>query len=158
QIKTRLGISAQIGPPLGEQPWFLARQSGPLLPLIPPVVWRRRAENLANNPRLRGQRLVAQIFDAGRNELRALAPPNKSDEFFATLFRLLQEQLGERLDLPAASITEAVIEDHLRPKRVPEATLLHVQDLFQASNLARYAQIKSRQELAALVSRLETTL
>ena len=38
-----------------------------------------------------------------------------SDEFFAVLFRLLQEQLGERLDLPASAITEAVIEERLSP-------------------------------------------
>ena len=32
----------------------------------------------------------------------------------------LQEQLGERLDLPASAITEAVIEEHLRPRGAPE--------------------------------------
>ena len=70
----------------------------------------------------------------------------------------MQEQLGERLDLPASSITEAVIDEHLRPRRVPEAILAQVHELFQACNLARYAQIKSSQELAALIPKLETTL
>jgi len=129
-----------------------------VLALISAVVWRRRAENLANNPRLRRQRQVAQIIRDGLNELGRLASANKSEEFFATLFRLLQEQLGERLDLPAFSITEAVIDEHLRPRRVPETTLAQVHELFQACNLARYAQIKSSQELAALIPRFETTL
>ena len=130
----------------------------PVLALFSAVVLRRRAENLANNPRLRRQRAVAQIIREGLEELHQLASQNKSDEFFATLFRLLQEQLGERLDLPASSITEAVIEERLRPKGVPEAILGGLQELFQTCNLARYAPIKSSQELAALIPKLETTL
>jgi hypothetical protein len=90
--------------------------------------------------------------------LRRLAAENKSDDFFATLFRLLQEQLGERLDCPASAITEAVIEERLRPRGVPEATLNALRELFQTCNLARYAPIRSSQELAALIPRLETSL
>lgn len=157
-IKTRLGTLGQTGPVLVQQPWFLALQSVPVLALFSAVVLRRRAENLANNPRLRRQRAVAQIIREGLEELHQLASQNKSDEFFATLFRLLQEQLGERLDLPASSITEAVIEERLRPKGVPEAILGGLQELFQTCNLARYAPIKSSQELAALIPKLETTL
>jgi len=78
--------------------------------------------------------------------------------FFATLFRLLQEQLGERLDLPATAITEAVIEEHLRPRAVPTTTLAPLQELFQTCNLARYAPIKTSQELAAIIPRLESVL
>src|SRR5436190_7750608 len=156
-IKTRLGTVAQIAPPLVQQTWFLALQGVPVLALISAVAIRRRAENLANNPRLRRRRQVAQVIRDGLEELRRLASENKSDEFFATLFRLLQEQLGERLDLPASSITEAVIDEQLRPRRVPEAILAQIQELFQACNLARYAQIKSSQELAALIPKLETT-
>ena len=44
---------------------------------------------------------------------------------------LLQEQLGERLDLPASAITEAVIEEHLRPRNVPETPLAQLHELFQ---------------------------
>jgi hypothetical protein len=88
-------------------------------------------------------------------DLRRLANENKSDEFFATFFRLLQEQLGERLDMPATAITEAVVEERLRPRGVPDPTLVSLQELFQTCNLARYAPIKSSQELAALIPKLE---
>ena len=63
-------------------------------------------------------------------ELRRLAAENKSDEFFAVLFHLLQEQLGERLDVPASAITEAVIEEQLRPKRAPEPVLASLQETY----------------------------
>jgi hypothetical protein len=157
-IKPRLGTVAQIGPPLVQQPWFLALQAVPVLAWLSAVVWRRRAEMLANNPRLRRRRQVAQLIRRGLLELRQLASDNKSDDFFATLVRLLQEQLGERLDLPASAITEAVIEERLRPRGVPEATLASLHELFQTCNLARYAPIKTSQELAAIIPKLEASL
>ncbi len=156
-IKTRMGTMAQISPPLIQQPWFVALQGVPVLAWISALVWRRRAEALANNPRLRRQRQVANLIRGGLVELRQQAAQNKSEEFFAGLFRLLQEQLGERLDLPASSITEAVIEEHLRPRRVPEPILTQVQELFHACNLARYAKARSSGELATLCSKIDVT-
>ena len=62
---------------------------------------------MANNPRLRRQRQVARIIHTGLSDLRHIAAENNSDQFFATLVRLLQEQLGERLDLPELRGTRA---------------------------------------------------
>jgi hypothetical protein len=157
-IKPRLGTVVQIGPPLVQRPWFLALQAVPVLAWLSAVIWRRRTELLANNPRLRRQRQVAQIIRQGLLELRQFASDNKSEDFFAALFRLLQEQLGERLDLPASAITEAVIEERLRPRGVPEATLSSLRDLFQTCNLARYAPVKTSQELAAMIPKFEAIL
>jgi hypothetical protein len=156
--KQHWGTVAQLGPPLVQQPWFLALQGVPLLAWVSALVWRKRADQLANNPRLRRQRLVAIIIRNGLVQLRQLATAQKSDDFFAALFRLLQEQLGERLDLPATAITEAVIEEQLRPRQVAEGVLAPLHDLFQICNLARYAPFKTRQELAAMIPKLETVL
>jgi hypothetical protein len=156
--KQRLGTLAQIGPPVAVQPWFLALQGVPVLAFLSAIAWRRRADNLARNPRLRRQRQVALIVHDGLAELRRLAAANNSDEFFATLFRLLQEQLGERLDLPASAITEAVVDERLRPRGVQEATLSSLQELFQACNLARYAPVKTSQELAAVIPKFENVV
>jgi hypothetical protein len=157
-IKTRLGTVGQISLPLAQQPWFVALQAIPFLVLVSSVIVRRRAENFANNPRLRRQKQVVQIIKEGLVDLRRLAAENKSDEFFASLFRLLQEQIGERLDLPAFAITEAVIEEQLIPRGAPESTLGQVRELFQACNLARYAPVRSSHELAAFIPKLESTL
>jgi len=157
-IKQHPGELAQIRPPLARQSWFLALQSVPLLGWLCAAVWRKRSDLLANNPRLRRQRQVAQIIREGLNDLRKVAAQNNSDEFFAILVRLLQEQLGERLDLPASAITEAVIEEHLRPAAVPELTLQALRELFQTCNLARYAPVKTSQELAALIPKIEIVL
>lgn len=156
--KQRLGAIAQIAPPLVQQTWFLALQGLPVLAWLSAWVWRKRTDQLANNPRLRRQRQVERVIQEGLAQLRQLAAQNKSEEFFATLFRLLQEQLGERLDLPATAITEAVIEERLRPRGVNETTLTSLQELFHTCNLARYAPSRSSQELSAAIPKLETTL
>ena len=93
--------SRQAGPPLVARPAFLVTQSVPVLAFLAAFIWRKRADNLANNPRLRRQRAVAQLVASGLNDLKKFAAANQPDEFFALLFRLLQEQLGERLDCPA---------------------------------------------------------
>jgi hypothetical protein len=157
-IKQRVGPLAQIGVPLVQQRWFLVLQCVPVLAWIAALVWRKRADLLANNPRLRRQRQVAQIVRDGLNELRRLAGTNDSDQFFAVLFRLLQEQLGERLDLPASAITESVIDEHLRNRNLSAEALKALQDLFLTCNQARYAPVHDRQELAAIVPRLESVL
>jgi hypothetical protein len=157
-IKQHLGELAEIGPPLVQKPWFLALQGVPAFALLSCVILRKRRETLANNPRLRRHRQVAQMVRDGLVELRSWAAQNKSDEFFATLFRLLQEQLGDRLDLPASAITEAVIDERLRPAGASEETLASLHELFQTCNLARYAPIESGQELAAIIPKLEQVL
>jgi hypothetical protein len=157
-IKQHFGDVTEIGPPLVQRPWFLALQGVPAIALISAVFRRKRRESLANNPRLRRRRHVAQQIRDGRVDLQTFAAGNKSDEFFATLSRLLQEQLGERLDLPASAITEAVIEERLLPRGVPEQTLAPLRDLFHTCNLARFAPIKSSGELAAFIPKVETVL
>ena len=157
-IKPRLEFGATAAPLLLARPWFLALQGLPAFLWVSLLLWRKRREALANNPRLRRQREVAQRVRDGLKELRACADARKSDEFFAALFRLLQEQLGERLDLPASAITEAVIDQRLRGGRLNDATIQGLHELFQTCNLARYSPVQSSQELAALIPRLETAL
>ena len=157
-IKQRTGKLEPLSKPLLEQPWFLTLQSVPALAFLGSVVWRKRTDSMANNPRLRRQRKVAQVLRHGLNDLRKFAAEKNSDAFFATLFRLLQEQIGECLDVPASAITEAVIEEHLKPRGVPVPMLTELHELFQLNNLARYTPIKSSQELAAMIPKVEAVL
>lgn len=157
-IKQRPGTLAHVTVPLVQQPWFLALQTVPALAWLAALLWRRRTDALANNPRLRRQRQVTQAVREGVRQLRQQAEANRSEDFFATLFRLLQEQIGERLDLPASSITEAVVDERLHPAGLPAAACATLHELFQTCNLARYAPVKSSQELAAFVPRVEQVI
>jgi BatD DUF11 like domain len=157
-LKTRLGTVTQTHSAIGRQKIFLALNTMPALAFIGVVIWRKRTDALANNPRLRRERQVAESIRAGLERLREQAAQNKSEEFFAGLVHLLREKLGERLDCPASAITEAVIDEKLRPRGLPDSTLDELHALFQSCNLARYAPVESSRELAAIIPRLESAL
>jgi hypothetical protein len=156
-IKPHLGTAA-TGTLFIAQPWFLGVQ------MIPPVlwlgmfIWRKRSERLANNPKARRRAEVMQKLRQGLVEMREHAAAKNSDAFFGTVTRCLQEQIGERIDLPANAITEAVVAERLRPAGAPEELCATIQALFQRCNLARYAPVKSSEELSAVAPQLEKAL
>jgi hypothetical protein len=51
-----------------------------------------------------------------------------------------------------------VVDEKLRPRGLPDSTLEELHELFQSCNLARYAPVRSSQELAANIPRLESAL
>jgi BatD DUF11 like domain len=157
-IKENLGALVQNKIPLVARPAFLAVQTVPVLAFLGAFIWRKRADNLANNPRLRRQRAVAALVAAGKSDLKKLAAANQPDEFFATLFRLLQEQLGERLDCPATAITENVVEENSILRSAPEATRNALREQFQLCNQARYAPVRGTSELNSVAAQFEKLL
>jgi tetratricopeptide (TPR) repeat protein len=156
-IQSQLGTVRVSSAPLIRQPGFLALQAIAPLVWICSLVWRRQKERLANNPRLRRERAVARVVQRGMKELAAQAQENKTDEFYATVFRLMQEQLGERIDLPASAITEAALED-LHPKGLTAETLALLHELFHTCNQYRYAPQRTGQELASLIPKVQTAI
>jgi hypothetical protein len=157
-IRENFGTLAQAGNPLIARPAFLALQTVPVVAFIMALVWRRRTDNLANNPRLRRRLAVEQLIAGGLEDLNKFAAENKSNEFFAMLFRLLQEELGERLDCPAISITEADVDARLDALGAKPETIHSLRELFQACNQARYAAVQTSQELSALASKFKSTV
>ena len=157
-IKSDPGPIVAVAPPVVQQPWFLLLQAIPLIGIIGVTVWRKRQDNLANNPKLRRKLEVQRTVESGLVELKQLAAAKQAEEFYAQLFRLLQEQLGERLDLPASAITEAALEERL-PRRGASPELIdRLHALFQICNQARYAPVRTDAELLSLASDLEKAL
>ncbi len=157
-LKDRLGPLTPAAAPLVTQPSFLALQSLPVLAFFAALIWRKRADHLANNPRRRRQRAVALLIRGGLADLNKFATENNSNEFFAMLFRLLQEQLGERLACPATAITEADVDKRLIYLGARPATLEALRDLFQLCNQARYAPIQTRQELITVAAKFKNVV
>jgi hypothetical protein len=157
-IKPELGTVSAISAPLVTQPWFLMLQGVAPLVWIGSVFVRKRKENFENNPKLRRRREVDQTVARGLKELSEHASANDSEKFFALTFRLLQEQIGERLDLPASAITEMDVEEKLRGAKIDAETLDALRELFQACNQARYGQQRSREELASFIPKVEKAI
>lgn len=154
-IKQDLGALENKSIPLLARPIFIAAQSLPVLAFLAAFIWRKRTDSLANNPRLRRQRAVAALLASGTTDLKKFAAANQSEEFFATLFRLLQEQLGERLDCPASAITENVIDGHSLLRSAPPAIRNGLHGLFQHCNQARYAPVRGSAELNSVAEQFE---
>lgn len=157
-IKNDLGTLTKNSAPLVANPVFLGVQSLPVLAFLGALIWRKRADNLANNPRLRRKLAVAQLIQIGIGDLKKFAAENNSEQFFATLFRLLQEQLGERLDCPATSITENVIEENSILRGAPENLRNDLRELFQLCNQARYAPVRGTAELNSVAKKFEKVI
>lgn len=156
-IKPMPGKLGTIGLPLFQRPGFLALQAVPPLAWVCALVRRKQKEKLANNPRLRRQRHVAGLVRQGLADLARQAAANDAEKFHATALHLLQEQLGERLDLPAPAITEAVLDDLPQKGLRPETPAL-LRELFHACNQYRYTPEHASRELASLIPKVKTVL
>ncbi|MGA2176226.1 MAG: BatD family protein [Verrucomicrobiota bacterium] len=154
-IKPEPGAARAPGPPLLFQPLFLTLQAVAPLAWLGALAWRRQKDKLANNPRLRRRRDVARLVSVGLAGLPRLAAANDAEKFYSTVLGLLREQLGERLDLPAPAITEAVLEE-CKGLDAPVAPLLR--DLFHACDQFRYTPEHTAQELASLIPKVKTAL
>jgi hypothetical protein len=156
-IKPYLGTVGAWEQPLLMRPWFLGIQSVPFIVLLSSWIWRKRREALENNPRLRRRLKVAETVRNGLKDLAQAASAREADTFFVIVFRLLQEQLGERLDLPASAITEAIVDERVQG-HVPNELVSELHRLFQICNQARYAPQHSTAELLELVPQVEGAL
>jgi hypothetical protein len=154
-IKEDLGTPSKNSAPLISRPVFLAAQTLPILVFLAAFIRRKRADNLANNPRLRRKIAVEKLMQNGISDLRKFAAENNSEEFFALLFRLLQEQLGERLDCPATAITENVVEENSILRGALEIVRNDLRELFQLCNQARYAPVRGTAELNSVAAQFE---
>jgi hypothetical protein len=150
-INPRLGTLRVPPQPWITQSWFVSLQGLPLIAFIGAFLWRLRREHAERNPHLRRSKEIAESIRRGLADLATHAEANRSEPFHATLFRLLQEVVGERLKRPAASITEAAIEE------LPEASDPQLRDelhtLFRLCNEARYAPVSTAEQLTKLLAR-----
>jgi tetratricopeptide (TPR) repeat protein len=154
-IKPLAGTVGTPAPPVVRQPLFLTLQALPPLIWAGALLWRRQKDKLARNPRLRRRRDVARLVREGLAELPAHAAANDTEKFHTTILRLLQEQLGERLDLPAPAITEAVL-DEVKGLAAADRTLLR--EMFHACDQYRYTPEHTSQALASLIPKVKTAL
>ena len=153
-IQHHLGSLGQALP-LVARPNFWLLQSIPLLLWLGALLWRRKTNALANNPRLRRKRQVAERTRAGLAKLDNLAKQEETAEFHAELADLLREQLGLRLDIPAEGITADIVHSPAASNKLDEGTRSEIRKLFAASDQATYARSQTTGELNANLALLK---
>lgn len=156
-IKNRLGQYGAVQVPLVVRPWFMSLYTVPLLIWLGVSLEQWRRARVARNPRLRRQLQVDRIVREGMAQLREAAARNDTEAFFAIGFRLLQERLGQRLDMPAPAIDELSLDVRLE-REVGSEVVAEVRRLFHAYGLARYAPGRLHAELPNYAQRIEAVL
>ena len=147
-IKHHLGPLGQATPLLARPSYWLL-QSIPLLLWLGALAWRRQANALASNPRLRRERQVAGRTRAGLAKLETLAEGGEGGRFHTELAEVLREQIGLRLDIPAEGITGDIVHSPAAHRQISEALRDDIRRLFTASDQASYAGSQTTGELKA---------
>ncbi|MCG3147638.1 MAG: hypothetical protein PCFJNLEI_01078 [Verrucomicrobiae bacterium] len=135
-LKGDRGPVASVPPPIW--PWNVV----PVLALAGAIAWKRRQE------RLTGDVAYARRSRAARNARQILAGATTPEQ----VQRVLQEYLGDRLNLPAAGMTASVVEEHRLPGKVRE--------IFEVCDAARFAGARAdvnglKQQLEQVIDELE---
>jgi hypothetical protein len=131
------GAMAAPSTPLLSRPWFLAAQTAPLIAWLMALTWRNRRDYYDARPRLVRRLRVEKLLRSGEARLEKLARGGAPEEFYGEAAKLLRERIGERLDIPAGGITEAVMRVEL-DGRLPPEPAADLETFFAESNAVRF--------------------
>ncbi len=139
-IKDSIGALRKRGTPLYKMRLFLYIQLLPILLFISVLIVHSRVERLRKDVRYARLLRAPKKARRGIEEARRLfSKRTESGRFYGVVFKTLQGYLGDRLHLPSAGITKQVVYDILKPKGLDEDILKKLEELFEDSDLARYA-------------------
>jgi hypothetical protein len=138
-IKDEIGYIARRDNRLYKNKGFLFLQLLPLVGFAAVLVYQKRRERFATD------RIYARQYHAPRKAKKGLAQAQEliaagqPQEFCSTIFRTMQEYLGNRFNLPSAGITVEIV-GNLRSQNFPEEALAKLLSFFQACDRTRFAQ------------------
>jgi tetratricopeptide (TPR) repeat protein len=135
-IKDTPGSFGRRGAPFYRSAWFAALQTLPPLGFAVLLVFSRRRERLASDPRF------ARFRQAGREARRALAAledEGADGPFYDRLGGTIQAYLGAKLDLPPGAVERARVLERLGRNGSAEEVRERVESLFALIEEARYA-------------------
>jgi hypothetical protein len=131
------GTLAAPSAPLLSQPWFLAAQTAPLFAWLVALTWRKRRDYYDARPRLVRRLRVEKLLRRGEARLEKLAQGGAPGEFYGEAAKLLRERIGERIDIPAGGITEAVMRAEL-DTCLPAEPAADLETFFAEANAVRF--------------------
>ena len=138
-IKEYLGKPRRRGSHLYENNLFRAAQAVPLALFVIFYAGYRRKERILTD------RGYARSLKAPRKARKGLRKAGvylgKKDPlpFYDAIFKTLQGYIGDRLDLPAGSVTERTVENRLREGGCDAQIIGMLRDVLSRCEMARYA-------------------
>jgi len=67
-------------------------------------------------------------------------------DFYAEIYKAVIEYIGDKLNIPHASITKDALEEKLINRGVDKVMIDKVKDLFDVCDMARFASVKFTKE------------
>ena len=131
------GLLAAPSAPLLSQTWFLTLNVVPLFAWLMALTWRKRKDYYDARPRLVRRLRLEKLSRRTLANLQQLARSGAPLEFYSQAVQLLRERIGERLDIPAGGITEAVLREKLEG-RLPEKQSTDLGDFLDKANAVRF--------------------
>lgn len=158
-IKEELGTLRPIAEMWYRSAWWWLLLIAPLILLGISEGLHRYHQRLTADPGLARasgafKRAIAQCQRA-----KQLQRSGKTVECAAELFRALQRYIGDRFDLPSEGLTNAELEQHLKPRGIPEELFRELGSLFDRCDAARFAPTSAASsQMSAAVSAAESVL
>ena len=152
-IKDSPGRLRKTGGFLCRNKVFLVLQVLPLLAVVSVLVFQKRKERLQTDVRYARRIRAPRKAKANLLNTRKLLDGGEKDRFFESVFKTLQEYLGDRFHLPTAGITSNVVEE-LRSRNIKSGLLDKIGECFANCDMARYAPSSVTKEQMAWTFRL----
>ena len=118
---------------------FLIFQLLPLLLFISLLIINKKRERLRTDLRYARRLEARKRAKRGIQKVEKILKKGKPVEFYDSLFKTIQEYLGNRFCLPSPGITGEVVDDVLKSKGLDEDILKKLSDIFVECDQARYA-------------------
>lgn len=138
-IKDEIGSVSHGDGGLYKSKGFLIFQLIPLLGFAGVLVYQRRRDRFATDRKFARQYHAPRRAKKGLAQAGRLIESGQPQEFCSTIFKTMQEYLGNRFDLSFAGITIEIVDD-LRVRGVPEEILEKLSAFFQACDRIRFAR------------------
>ncbi|MBU1864601.1 MAG: BatD family protein [Candidatus Omnitrophica bacterium] len=111
----------------------------PPIVFISLLVFMRRKERLATDVRYARRLHAPKKAKKGIQKAEYLLMKGKQKEFYDTVFKTLQEYLGNKFHLASGGITIEVVDLILKEKNIAEDILTKLEDIFKECDMVRYA-------------------
>jgi len=138
-LKTKTPKLSRGGTVLYKKPWFIALQFLPLLALGFTWRYRNHLEKLQTDVSYVRNKRAAKAAKKRLEAASRLLAENMGKEFYAEIAKAITGYLGDRLNLPPASLSKEDIRQELALKKFDEQQINQVIEILDSCDFARFA-------------------
>ncbi len=138
-IKESPGRLKKRGDYLYKNPVFLMVQFVPVILFVSAMIIQRRRERLRTDIVYARRLSAPRKAKKGMRKAQYYLKDNKPEDFYGSVYKTLQEYIGDRYHIPAGGITSDIVDTSLKNKTIDEEILVKLKNIFKECDLARFA-------------------